>query len=189
VFLIPQYYIPKENFKIVTKDEILPYIAGTEDIEAKVVIAIAWLAGARIQEIVNLKKEDFIISDENKDLTIAIHALKFGKMGYPSFSYSDPFVGELVVPYARQFAEGKVFSKSKRRYQQILKNLNLKIHGEDTSKWITFHYLRHSVATYMGRVLRAFPEEFKSWFGHRSQAFEEYYAPRKVDRFKGKFDR
>ena len=186
---IPKYYIDRKDFKIITKDEILPYIYNTDDIETKVVIALAWSTGARIQEIVNLKKEDFIISDENRDLTISIKALKFGKIGYPSFSFDDPFVKELIIPYVRQFIEGKIFSRTKRTYQKKLENLNKKIHGDNIKKWITFHYLRHSLLTYMGRVLRAFPEEFKSWTGHRSQAFEEYYAPRKVDRFKGKFDR
>jgi integrase len=182
---MPQYYIPKKEFKIISYEEIKPYVDLAPDLETKVVIALAWLTGARIQEIVNLRAEDFLIDKENDRVVITIRALKHGDVGYPTFSFSDPFISNLIIPYL-EGKHGKLFSRGKRRYQQILQELNMKIHGLDTSKWITFHYLRHSRLTFLARELRAFPEELKSWTGHRSQAFEEYYSPRRVERFKGK---
>jgi integrase len=184
---MPWYHIPKKEFKIVTAEEMKKYIDETSDEDFKFVLALAWLTGARIQEIVNLKKKDFIIG--KNDLTIIIKALKHGKIGYPTFSFDDPFVKEIVLPRinAIENPESKVCLRGKRRYQQLLLKLNEKFYPDEPSKWITFHYLRHSRLTYLARVLKAFPEELKSWTGHSSTAFEEYFAPRRVERFKGKF--
>jgi len=183
---MPKYYIPKQEFKVISYEEIKPYIDLAPDLDSKVIIALAWLTGARIQELVNLESKDFLIDRENDRVVITIRALKHGKVGYPTFSFSDPFIADLIVPYV-EGKNGKIFKRGKRRYQQILKSLNTVLHGNDTSKYITFHYLRHSRLTFLARELRAFPEELKSWTGHKSVAFEEYYAPRRVERFKGKF--
>jgi integrase len=182
---MPDYYIPKQEFKVISYEEIKPYIKLAPDLESKVIIALAWLTGARIQELVNLEGKDFLIDRENDRVVITIRALKHGGIGYPTFSFSDPFISDLIVPFV-EGKQGRLFSRGKRRYQQILQEINLKLYPNDTSKWITFHYLRHSRLTFLARELRAFPEELKSWTGHRSQAFEEYFAPRRVERFKGK---
>jgi integrase len=182
---MPRYYIPKQDFKVISYEEIKPYIELAPDPESKVIIALSWLTGARIQEIANLEGKDFLIDKENDRVVITIKALKHGKIGYPTFSFSDPFISDLIVPFV-EGKQGRLFSRGKRRYQQILQELNMRIHGFDTSRWITFHYLRHSRLSFLARELRAFPEELKSWTGHRSQAFEEYFAPRRVERFKGK---
>ena len=182
---MPKYYIPKEHFKIVSYEEILPYVELAPDMETKVLIALAWLTGARLGELVNLEKGNFLIDRENDTVTVVIRAEKGGKVGYPTFSFKDPFV-EMIVDWVKDKPEGKLFSRGKRRYQQILQELNWKIHGADQSKWITFHYLRHSRITYLTRVLHAYPEEIQSWTGHKSSAFDEYIAPRRVERFKGK---
>jgi len=185
---MPIYYVPKEEFKIITYEEIKPYIDFSRDKEMKVLIAMSWLTGARIIELINLRKKDIVISYDNKDLMVVIKAVKHGKIGYPSFSFDDPFISGLIVPYIESIPsqDGKLFRSGKRTYQIKLNSLNRKIHTDNETKWITFHYLRHSRLAFLARILRAFPEEFKSWTGHKSTAFEEYFAPRRIDRFKGK---
>jgi integrase len=183
---MPKYYIPKNEFRIILYEEIKKYIDATDDSDFKFVLALAWLTGARIQEIVNLKRRDFQIG--KNDLTIIIKALKRGKIGYPTFSFKDPFISDLIIPRVLSIEDpdSRVCLKSKRTYQRMLLKLNKKLYPNEPNKWITFHYLRHSRITFLARVLKAFPEELKSWTGHRSQAFEEYFAPRRVMRFKGK---
>lgn len=179
---MPRYYKPKADFEIVDKEKIKPYIELAPDSDYKALIALMWLTGMRIQEAVNLTKERVKIDEKRKIVTIVNESLKKGKIGYPTFAFSDPFA-EIVVNY---FKSNDKFKRGKRRYQQMLKMLNQKIHGEDKSNYITFHYLRHSRITYLTRVLDATPEEIKSWTGHRSSAFEEYFQTRKVLKFAGK---
>lgn len=185
---MPIYYIPKTQFKIVTAKEMQSFIDATPLPEMKVVLALAWITGARIQEILNLVPDDFKLNEASRDGMVIVRALKFGKIGYPSFSFSDPFVSDVIstLYLAKGGGGSRLFSYSKRYYQKKLHDLNLTLYPNDTSKWVTFHYLRHSRLTHLAQVLRAFPEELKSWTGHRSSAFEEYFAPRRIDRFKGK---
>lgn len=184
---MPVYYIPKAQFKIVSQDEMRRYIDTAKESDTRAILALAWLTGARVQELLNLSKKDFIIGENTQDGMVIIRALKHGKTGYPSFSFSDPFVDDVIMPYIAELAgEDRLFRRSKRHYQQKLHFLNLKLCPADTSMWITFHYLRHSRLTHLAQVLRAFPEELKSWTGHKSSAYEEYFAPRRIDRFKGR---
>ena len=185
-FIMPIYYIPKKDFKIVESNEIKPYIESTQDDEVRITILIAWLTGARIQEIVNMKKEDITIDEEYREVNFLVKALKFGKTGFPTIGFNDPFVMDFLIPYLRRLLTNDIVSRCKRVYQNALKELNKKIHGDDKSKYITFHYLRHSRLAWMGRKQRAFPEEFKSWTGHQSSAFEDYFAPSRTKRFKDK---
>jgi integrase len=182
---MPKYYIPKSDFVIVPKETIQVYMDMAKDLETRILLAITWLTGSRINEVVNLTRVNVNISHENQDVTFIIKAQKHGKIGYPSFSFTDPFVKE-VVEYVER-CDNKLFTRGKRLYQLRLMELNEQINGQGYTKWITFHYLRHSRLTYIARELRASPEEIKSWTGHRTQAFEDYFAPRKIDRFKGKF--
>jgi len=185
---MPWYYREKEEFEWVPLEKIKPYIELAEDMDVKVLIALAWLTGARISELLELTPMNFLIDPDRDTFSITIKAKKKGKTGFPTFSLTkDPFIQDLILPYINSFSsESKLFGRSKRRYQQILEQLNKTIHPNDKREWITFHYLRHSRLTYLARKLYATPEELKSWTGHKSSAFEEYFAPRKVERFKGK---
>ena len=184
---MPKYYIPKHEFRIITSEEIKPYIEKAEKEEVKAIIALAWLTGARISDLLKLKRENFLVDEERKMLTVVIQASKGGSVGFPTFSFEDPFV-PIILQYLQKFDRGqKLFRKTKRWYQQELFKLNMQIKGNNQNEWITFHYLRHSRITYIARVLKATPEEIKSFTGHRSSAYEEYVAPRRVERFAGKF--
>jgi len=185
---MPSYYIPKEEFRIVKYDEILPYVENAPDLEYSIFIQIGYITGMRLSEIINLKASDFYINEKERELTISHKALKFGKVGYATFSFDDPFVMN-IINYVRGFnPEDYIFHRrSKSSYQKMLLKLNRQLHKNNYQKYITFHYLRHSRITFLARILKAFPEELKAWTGHRSMAFEDYYMPRKVERFKGQF--
>lgn len=179
---MPIYYKPKLDFGIVGKEEIMPYIEKAPDEHSKTLIALVWLTGMRVSEALRLTKERVKIDENEKIVMIVNESLKKGKTGYPTFAFSDPFA-DIIINF---FKANEKIKYSKRRHQMILKKLNETIHGSDKSKYITFHYLRHSRITYLARVLGATPEEIKSWTGHRSTAFEEYYRPRTVKKFAGR---
>jgi Phage integrase family. len=56
---MPKYYRDKTAFEVVKKEEIEPYILNAQNEEMRIVLALAWLTGARISEILELKKQDF----------------------------------------------------------------------------------------------------------------------------------
>ena len=184
---MPNYYIPKHKFKIVYKKHIDPYLHYYSDKEFNALVAIIWLSGLRICDTLKLDKDSIFINGKDKSLLITVKASKGGTLANPSFGFNDPYVVSVIMPYIQDVVY-KLFSRSKRRYQQMLLKANKGIHGTDTTKYITFHYLRHSRITYLARVLKAFPEEIKAWTGHRTTQFEEYIAPRRVERFKGRFN-
>lgn len=181
------YYRDKKDFAIISAEEIRPYIENAPDDDYTALIAVVWLTGSRIQEVVNLTPGRVNLNNEEEHITFVIDALKHGKTGYPTFSFSDPYVSSIVIPYIlRRKGQSKVFRRGKRMYERTMKKLNEEIHGNNKQKWIVFHQMRHSRITFLARVGRASPEEIKSWTGHRSAGFEDYFAPRKVERFRGK---
>ena len=187
---MPLYYKSKESFQNVPVGEITRYITLAQPNELKVVLALTWLTGSRITEVISLTKGNIVIDDVNRQFALNYKALKHGKQAMPSFNYNDPFVEEIIVPYVNSYKDTsfKLFTKSKRWYQQKLYDLNKRIYSDNKFNWITFHYLRHSRITFLTRTLLAQPDELKSWTGHSSTAFEVYLQPRKVDRFRGRIE-
>lgn len=183
---MPKYYIPKEAFVIIDAEEIKRYIDAAPDMDMAVFLATCWLTGSRINEIVGLQRHNINIDYVQETLQFSIKAQKHGKIGYPSFSFFDPFVRDMLLPYFEFTREGNIFQRKKRSYQAALLRLNKHIYGFNTEKYITFHQLRHSRISFLARDLQASPEELKSWTGHRASSFEFYFAPRRVDRFRGK---
>ena len=184
---MPRYYRPKERFEIVQPEEIGRYIAEAGTKVLRLYLALVYLTGARASEIRNLKREDVTFDPINGDITFVIHSLKRGKIGYCPFRVTDPLVQE-VWDFIKEFPFGTCpfGQRTVRHYQMKLMHLNQKLHPEDKENWLTLHYLRHSRITFIARILQASSEEIKGWTGHRSTAFEDYFQPRKVERFRGK---
>ena len=183
---MPIYHRAKERFEVVTLEEITRYSTLAKDLDFRLLIECCWLTGARIQELLNLVKEDVQIDEPKGEVTFVIKALKRGKVGYPSFSLLDPFM-EGVVTYIKYLQEGgKLFKRGKRSYEYEFERINKILYPDNKDMWLVPHYLRHSRITFITRELQASPEEVKSWTGHKSTAFEEYFRPRRVDRFRGK---
>lgn len=191
---MPDYYIPKKEFKVYTTKEIYPYIKFAKSKDMKVLVALAFLTGARISELLMLRKRDFQLDKEADELRIVLKTLKRKGDFWRELTFSikaDPFVINIVVPYIRRFRsdESRLFRLSKRSYQLKLQRLNEFLHGEDYKKYIVFHQLRHSAITYLARDLRASAWEIASWTGHKSTAYEEYMIHGAARRFKGRMKR
>lgn len=180
---MPIYY--RDLKEIVPAKEWEKFVNAADTLEQKAVLALAWLTGARISEILSLEKSDFYVNEERKLITVTLRARKGGKIGYPTFSFSDCFATFILDRLAQLQEREKIAKRGKRWWQKFLIKLNKKIYPNEKSKWITWHFLRHNRITLLAR-LGATGEELKSWTGHRSSAYEEYIAVRRVERFAGK---
>lgn len=184
------YYRPKSDFKVVGYDEILPYVQEAEP-GLRVILSLGWLTGARISELLMLRKKD--VREEGQDVRIILHTLKQRKHRLRElvFSREDPFISNVIIPYVQVLPdpESMLFSLGVRAYQVQLNKLNQKLHGDPGPRWLTFHYLRHGVITYLTRELRASDNEVRQWTGHSTKAFEEYIIAAAPERFKGRFMR
>lgn len=185
---MPKYYIPKEEFKIIPKEEIQPYLDAARDEDYKTALAVVWLTGMRIQEVVLLKARQISIDPTDQSMEIRFQALKRGRIGVPNFSWNDTFVSDVVLPYVQgAYAQGRerLFKrKSKSSYQKTLQAINKQLHGEAKERYITFHQFRHSRATYLVR-LGATTDELIAWFGRRTTDFSDYTIATKTSRFRG----
>jgi len=180
-----KYYREKDRFEPISEAEVRELLAVMSDPDHHMAVILAWLTGARICEIVAFTKGDFQIDDGK--MTVILRSRKHGKTGYPSFNITDPFVSEVIAHVLELPVAGYVLQRrSTRTYQYAIESANKLRSPEDTSKWLTFHYFRHGRISYLARVLNASAEEIKSWTGHRSTAYEAYFQPRRVERFRGK---
>jgi integrase len=190
---MPFYYIPKRDFKVVTMDEVRPYIHGSS-MEMGALIAIAFLTGARLSEILMLTKKNIIIDKVANDIRFLMPTLKRRDTYIRELPFNikeDPFLEDVIIPYVESMPTetSTLFISSKRAYQMHLESLNRKIHVEDTTKYLTFHYFRHSAITYIARELRASSWEVQSFTGHKGSSYEDYMIHGATDRFKGKMRR
>lgn len=181
---MPIYYKPKAAFDTVPSGEIKKYLAAASgDFDFSMALIMAWLTGARIIEVTRIKRENITIDGDYVQFTIK--AVKHGGYGYPTFSIKDTFVAGLVDFIAQKSSEEYILLRGKNTYQKRLHALNQLIYPDNKKRWLTFHYLRHSRITWLARA-GASAIEIKSWTGHRSSAYEEYFAAARVRRFAGK---
>jgi len=182
---MPKYYRPKDHFGMVSKAEIFKFVSKAKDPDMQTCLSIVWLTGARISEVVALTRQD-IEEDVDGFVQFTIAAKKGGKTGRPTFTRKDPFIVEIMNYIKDKKPEERILRlKNKRSYQYKLHDLNGIIYPKRKTKWLTFHYLRHSRITYLARM-GAKPIEIKDWTGHRSAAFEDYFSQQRVRRFAGK---
>lgn len=182
---MPKYYRKKEQFEIVPLERITLYVDTASAVDMKALLALVWLTSFRLEDATTLDHSNVVIDKVNRTLTFPKHVSKGGQMAYPSFSFDDPFV-ERLVKYIESIPYGlKLFRKSKRWYQDYLQGLNEKLctRKED---WLTFHYLRHSRISHLVHVLNAGIGDIKSWTGHKSNAFEEYFRAMETKKFRGR---
>jgi len=185
-----RYYIPRDQFHIIDRPEIQPYIDKAPGDDFRFAVATAWLTGMRISEIVDLKQGNFSVQEHDQSLTINYQSKKHGRKGAPSFLWTDPFVSEIVLPYFRK-AEGErrdrlLIRTTTRRYQQLLQKLNKELHGSEESRFITFHQMRHSRITYLVQVLQATIPEVMGFTG-RATVPNEYMILQQTAKFRGRF--
>jgi integrase len=187
---MPKYYVNKLSFHIISKEEILPYIESNPDEDSKYAIALAWLTGMRIREVVDLTTGNFSVNEGLKFVTITYKSRKKGRLGSPSFAFSDPFIEDIILPYYRKALserrERLLIRKTTRRYQQILQKLNTQLHGMDTQRFVTFHQMRHSRISYLVQYLKATMAEIKSFTGRATNP-DEYIIAQDTEKFRGRF--
>lgn len=189
MYRMPIYYIPKKEFMVVKDSELIPYLQIASRAMAAI-LSIAFLTGARIAEIILLRKKSIVIDYENDEIRFLIPTLKRSDMALRMLVFSiskDPFIIKHIIPYVekKKNEESRLFIKTKRSYQSYLLGLNKRLYGNDIKKYITFHYLRHSAITHIARDLKASSYEIQSFTGHKSSAFEDYFIIEAPIRFKG----
>jgi len=185
---VPKYYHEKNMFKIIWKDEMEVMLRHCKTLRDKVLLALVWLTGARISEVLALKRYDFDIDYEKDELRVRLITLKKRTKEPPRrelyFSIEkDPFVKDIIIPYIEKLdLEKSLFNIGKRRAQQILHEINKK-----TGFWYTFHEFRHSRLSYLARVQEASVSDLMDWTYWKDINMIGVYIIRKAPKkFKGK---
>jgi integrase len=156
---MPKYYIEKEQFYIIPLEQLKRMIKSTDDIRMRAVLAIVWITGARIGEVLMLEKKNFTLDLAHNRILIFLHTLKGGVDRELKISLNTPTVKEIILPYLDR-KENKLFDIGERRVQQLLLKIN-----KETDLWLTFHQFRHGRVSYLARTKRASMAELMDWFG------------------------
>lgn len=156
---MPKYYIPKKEFYIISFEQVKRMINVTDDIRMKAILAIVWITGARIGEVLMLKKENFTFDLEHNRVLILLNTLKGGVPRELKISLNTPTIKEIILPYLEK-RTNLLFDLGERRTQQLLQKIN-----KETGLWLTFHQFRHSRITYLARIKRASMAELLDWTG------------------------
>ena len=184
--IMPQYYRKKKDFKIIPIEDLKLMLKAARKYRNYdrmwAILVLVWITGARIGEILRLKKEDFLIDFEKDTLYVTLSTLKGGAMRELKLSIEKtPFIKEIIMPYISR-RKGWLFWIGVRRAEQLLQRIN-----EDTGLWYTFHEFRHSRLTYLARKLRASTSELMDWTGWRDTSPVGVYLIREAsERFKDK---
>lgn len=130
--------------KVLSKKEILKMIENTKNIKHKLIIQLLYSSGLRLNELLNLKREDIDLQRNlinvrkgkgNKDrITLLSNNLKISLLEYYNKS-------TLKTKYLFEGRNGKYTKKS---VQMILENA-----GNEIKKKVSPHMLRHSFATHL----------------------------------------
>lgn len=131
---------------VLTRNEITKIIEVTNNVKHKLIIALAYGAGLRVSEIVNLQVKDI-------DLPELCLTIRSGKDNKDRISIiPDKLVAELIREIAGKSGNQYLFvsergGKLSTRTAQIVFEKSLKLAG--IKKTATFHSLRHSFATHL----------------------------------------
>jgi integrase/recombinase XerD len=182
---VPSQKKPKQLPKVLSKKEIMQMIESTENLKHKLVIQFLYSAGLRLNELINLKRQDIDIQRNiidvrqgkgKKDrITLLSDKLKIDLLKYYS-SYP------ITSDYVFQGRDGKY---TKKTVQNIVENA-----GKIIKKNVTPHMLRHSFATHLleqGIDIR----HIQKLLGHSNLETTQIYAHvsnKELARIKSPFD-
>lgn len=115
---MPKY--KREKNQLIEPSEAEAMINKTYNKEHKVCIALLYLTGARPSELVELKKEDFLIVGD--DLQITLVTKKGGLKRIIPLSMETPYITSIIVPYVLSLKDGQFLFrfKSTERMEQIV---------------------------------------------------------------------
>jgi len=195
---MPIYYQPKSEFHIYKKTDVEPYLNATHRRRLQAIISLAFLTGARLIEMRRMVAEDIEFDADQDLMKVRLWTAKRRGLYIRELSFSistDPFVVDYILPYANSMKSWNdpkkpLFPGTGRAYEIALQNLNKKLHGSDTSKYIVFHQFRHSAITYILKTLRSSLPEAMSFTGHsRVDSLSPYIIHQAPERFKGQMNR
>ena len=174
---MPQYYRDKKDFNIIPRETVQEMIDSTDDLRMRCIISLAWITGARITEIMKLRRQDFKGSLKDDVVFIRLNTIKGGVPRRLELSMTKtPFLLEYVVKYVKH-RHGRIFDIGVRRAQQKLLKIN-----EKTGYYITFHEFRHSRISYLAREKEASLSELMDWTGWASTRQAGNYLIRKTSK-------
>jgi len=143
---------PKTKIDILTKEEIFQLIAAARNFRDKLLILLLYESGARISEILNLKKEDLEFDEFGAILNLN------GKTGQRKIRIVK--AAEFLKVYYKALTSNKLFELSEQRVNFMLKYLARKC---GIKKRIYPHLFRHTRATHLAKFLTE--PELKIYFG------------------------
>lgn len=144
---------------VLSEEEVMEMINKCDSLEEKSLISILYLSGARISEILSLKKKDFWTDDNH--LMIRIPSLKRKEViPYKHTLFlplnKDPYISHIIYQVKSiEFANQKVWSYSRNYAWRIIKRL-------DNNSWL--HLFRHTRATLLAEK-GATEAQLCAWFG------------------------
>lgn len=173
---MPEYtYGPRDPM---TRNEVGEMVEKADRGRDKTLIALLYLSGARISEVLELKREDIEIKTD--ELVISVEPQKRDK-GSPLrkennliLPIQDYFAG-LVVSYLKNLDSDEPIFKSRQgsgpitrqRAHQIIKDLN----GQTSA-----HFFRHTRANRLAKAGRSL-NEVRKWLGRKTQPVEYLENP------------
>jgi len=166
--------VPKIRLKRLpmTREEVEDMISRADNERDRALIAMLYITGARISEVLRLKRKDIEIGE--KEVRITITPLKIRSKGPLIFVHTlpipltAPFV-EHIVSYVSKIQDGEEFlfcgykkPMTRVRAWQIIKKLN-----QDTFP----HFFRHTRASKLAEA-GADVLEIKEWLGRKTLPLE-----------------
>jgi len=154
---MPKYTTPP-SLGIFSDFEVHIFLKNLILLRDKALISILWLTGARIQEVLNLTKEDILIDEDY--LKIRLQTLKKRRkenenkfmITYRNLEFerdSNNIVMKEcinnIIEYYNSIAEGKLFKISQRWAREIINRVTT----ETIQKRLAAHHFRHSRFTYL----------------------------------------
>lgn len=146
-YTIPRPKKQKQLPKVISEEKIIEYIVGIENVKHKAILLLAYSAGLRVSEVVNLKISDI---DSNR-MQIAINGAK-GKKDR-RVPLSKAVLEVLRLYYKINFPKHWLFEGQKRGEQYSVRSAQLifkqAYKKANLPRSVSFHSLRHSYATHL----------------------------------------
>jgi site-specific recombinase XerD len=172
VYLVDRPRHEKRLPVVLSEQEVTVLLKATENIKHKAILMLAYSAGLRISELINVRINDI----DSKRMQIRVEQSKGKKDRYTLLSQKlldilrEYFKAYKPKEFMFEGATGGMYSL--RSIQQIMKHAVAKA---GIKKWVSMHTLRHSFATHLlenGTDLRY----IQSLLGHESSKTTEVYT-------------
>jgi integrase len=155
--------LPEE---LLSEDDVIRLIEAARHIETKAIIAVLWESGARIAEILGMKRKHVVLSEDMAHITISG---KTGDRRIPLIT-SVPYLANWLNNHPEKNPDAYVWvcrESSNRRgkigYAAVRKMINLTAKAASLDKKVNPHMFRHSRASCLANKLTE--SQLKQYFG------------------------